>query len=106
MLSWTGNVESGVSAAGEEVCEVGEVVESVVLVDEQAEASAGRPVCSLLLLPALESRSCCSCATSCADSWSCTYIMWAPIPRLMVRGERPDRKSLICRIARKETLEI
>lgn len=37
----------------------------------------------------------CSSFTSCAESWSSTHITWAPIPRLMFRGERPDRKSLI-----------
>lgn len=61
--------------------------------------AAGRSVWSSLLPPALRS------ATFCAVSWSCTYIVWAPTPRLMVRGERPDRKSLICRIE-KVTSEI
>lgn len=41
-------------------------------------------------------RSCffCSSVTSWADSWSSTYITWAPTSRLMYIGERPDRKSL------------
>lgn len=112
LLGWIGDVESAVLAAGVEVFEDGEVVAPVVLVEDQVEPESGwltLPVfgrlglCSLLLLT-LISPSCCSSFTSCAESWSCTYIMWVPIPRLMVRGERPDRKSLICRTVRRESL--
>lgn len=82
VFAWTGDVET----AGEAVNPVG-----------QAEPEPGwltySPRCSALHLTSPACRS----FTSCADSWSCTYIMWAPIPSLMVRGERPDRKSLICR---------
>lgn len=58
--------------------------------------AVGRPVRHSLLLWALKSWFRCSSTTSCADSWSCTYITWAPTPKLMVRGARPHRKSLIC----------
>lgn len=83
-LIWTEDVESEESGAVVEVWEK----ESGWLVL----SAVGRHV----LLPALKSWCCCRSATFCADSWSWTYITWAPTPRLMVRGERPDRKSLIC----------
>lgn len=93
----------GVGVEGFEAAEVGE---TVVLTVDQVDTESGWvtvPVlCSLLLLN-LTLSFCCSSFTSCAESWSCTYIMWAPIPRLMVRGERPDRKSWICRTVRTET---
>lgn len=85
-LNW---VEDEESEAGVEVWEAGGVVDPVALVWAE-------PVRRSLLLWAVKSLFCCSSATFCADSWSCTCIMWEPTPMLMVRGARPHRKSLIC----------
>lgn len=104
MLGCIGGVQSAESAALEELGGSEELAEAVMLEPEWLTlASVGRLVCSLLLLlGSLEPRPCCISDTPCADNWSCTYSVWSPIPRLMVRGARPERKSLICRIIRKQ----
>lgn len=107
LVSFKLKAESAVFGAGVEVFEAGEVVEDQVNAELgwlTALVFSGPVLCSLLLLT-LTSSSCCSSFTSCAESWSCTYITRAPIPRLMVSGERPDRKSLICRTVRRESLQ-
>lgn len=86
--------EAGVGA---EVWEAGEIVCAGVLILGWFFLTAvGGAVGSFTSLWALTSWFCCSSETFCADSWSCTYITWAPTPSLTVRGERPVRKSLIC----------
>lgn len=96
VVCWVGDVELEETGVGVEVWEAGVVDDPGADSGWLIWTAVGRRGWSSLLLWALKSSFCCSSTTFCADSWSCTHIMWAPTPKLMFRDVRPDRKSLIC----------